>query len=159
MKKIGLSFVILCVLASTVAMASDKQGTSKVGGPSDEEPCTCVFNNNRQWNPEKVLWNNAYWKCSNYKNDGTCSEVKKIEDIILDEPAVIQDNKIERKSSGKTPVNVKQSDVNAIGRDCKIIFKNGDVLSGTLQNQTFSVKATYGTLPVNTSDILSITFK
>ncbi|MCL1098646.1 hypothetical protein [Shewanella gelidii] len=55
-----------------------------IGAEPDEEPCTCVFNSNRKYNPEKVLWNNAYWICEIYKTDGTCSAVKKIKDVSID---------------------------------------------------------------------------
>ncbi len=48
-----------------------------------EDPCTCVFNKNRMWNPEKVLWNDVYWICSTYKDNGECSEVKKINDVSM----------------------------------------------------------------------------
>ena len=60
MKKIRLIFITICVLACTAAMASNKQGTSRVGEKADDVPCTCVFNSNRMWNPEKVLWNKDY---------------------------------------------------------------------------------------------------
>lgn len=48
----------------------------KIGSQPDDEPCTCVFNKNREWNPEKIIWNNRFWKCAHYKVDGTCSEVE-----------------------------------------------------------------------------------
>ena len=58
--------------------------SESIGAKADEVPCTCVFNKNRMWNPEKVMWNNAYWKCSIYKDDGTCSEVQKIRDVSFE---------------------------------------------------------------------------
>ena len=85
MKKFGLSLFTLCVLASSAAFAEkNKDVSSRIGERADKVPCTCVFNNKRKWNPEKVMWNNAYWKCSIYKDDGTCSEVQKIKDVSVE---------------------------------------------------------------------------
>lgn len=58
--------------------AEDEKGPAKIGSNPDDEPCTCVFNKNRMWNPEKIVWNNEEWKCANYNTDGTCSEVTTI---------------------------------------------------------------------------------
>ena len=159
MKKIILSLVVLCIFASTAAMAADKSVSRKIGDKDDDVPCTCVFNKNRMWNPEKIVWNDEEWECANYKDDGTCSEVQKIKDVSVEGVGTIQDNKSEFKVSGKTPINVKKSAVKAIGKACQIKFKNGDALSGTLQNQTFSVKAAYGTMSIDTSDIVNINFE
>lgn len=152
MKKIGLVFFTLSIFTSTAVVASDKQGTSRVGVNGDDVPCTCVFNKNRMWNPEKVLWNNAYWKCSNYQNDGTCSEVSKIKDIEQ-EREVHKDNKAELKSSEKTSIDAK-----VIG-DYQIVFNNGDILSGTIQNHTLLVKSSYGTVSIKMADIVTINFE
>lgn len=63
----------------------------KIGEPSDT-PCACVFNNKRMWNPEKVLWNDQHWRCTHYRDDGTCSGVevippKELEQMELKEQA------------------------------------------------------------------------
>ncbi len=57
-------------------------GSSKLSNKEDKEPCTCVFNKNRAWNPEKVMWNDHFWKCTSYKDDGTCSAVGIIGDVV-----------------------------------------------------------------------------
>ncbi|EGQ7800808.1 hypothetical protein P6A00_004506 [Vibrio parahaemolyticus] len=50
----------------------------------DEVPCTCVFNKNRAWNPEKVIWRDVCWECANYRDDGTCSKVRKVEGAVVE---------------------------------------------------------------------------
>ena len=84
MKIIGTLLVMLCVLVSSTVIAKDKTMSARIAKPGNP-PCTCVFNKKRAWNPEKVLWNDAYWKCSIYKDDGTCAEVKEIKDVEVTE--------------------------------------------------------------------------
>lgn len=50
----------------------------------DEVPCTCVFNKNRAWNPEKIIWRDVFWECANYRDDGTCSNVRKVEGAVVE---------------------------------------------------------------------------
>jgi predicted Holliday junction resolvase-like endonuclease len=54
------------------------KSTSKIGTSEDDVPCNCVFNKNRMWNPEKIVWNNEEWQCAHYKEDGTCERVQKV---------------------------------------------------------------------------------
>ncbi|KOO01842.1 hypothetical protein [Vibrio nereis] len=64
------------LIFSSIACASnEKKGTFKIGDNVDDVPCTCVFNKNRMWNPETIMWNNEEWYCSNYNEDGTCASV------------------------------------------------------------------------------------
>ncbi|MDF4902106.1 hypothetical protein P3551_22750 [Vibrio parahaemolyticus] len=50
----------------------------------DEVPCTCVFNKNRAWNPEKIIWRDVFWECANYRDDGTCAKVRKVEGAVVE---------------------------------------------------------------------------
>lgn len=61
---------------------SAKTINKTIAEKADEEPCTCVFNQNRQWNPENVMWNGKYWECSIYNSDGTCGEVQVLERTV-----------------------------------------------------------------------------
>lgn len=61
------------------ANTEEVNGSAKIGSNPDDEPCTCVFNKNRMWNPDKIVWNNEEWVCTNYTTDGLCSEVSKVE--------------------------------------------------------------------------------
>ncbi|RTR39685.1 hypothetical protein EKG38_07750 [Shewanella canadensis] len=63
---------------------SARVNESKIGEDTDDEPCTCVFNKNRKWNPEKVIWNDHFWECAKWKDDGTCAEVQIIKDLIIE---------------------------------------------------------------------------
>ncbi|MCG9783738.1 hypothetical protein L1D52_15410 [Vibrio brasiliensis] len=63
------------IFSSTVIASNEKKGTFKIGDNADDIPCTCVFNKNRMWNPETIMWNNEEWYCSNYNEDGTCASV------------------------------------------------------------------------------------
>jgi len=47
-------------------------------------PCTCIFNQNRLWNPEKIRWHGVFWECANYRDDGTCSQVQKVEGAVVE---------------------------------------------------------------------------
>lgn len=78
MKICRFLFVLVSICANFIVMADDQ-----IAKASDEEPCTCVFNKNRMWNPEQIMWNNAPWKCTDYKDDGTCNEVQKV--VILED--------------------------------------------------------------------------
>ncbi|MDB1123795.1 YARHG domain-containing protein [Vibrio algarum] len=73
MNRLRHIFIVLTALYYPAVMANDSNATQ-----TDEKPCTCVFNMNRAWNPEKIIWNNEAWKCTIYKDDGTCSEVQKV---------------------------------------------------------------------------------
>ncbi len=61
-----------------------KATTNKKEQAKSDAPCACVFNKNRMWNPEKILWNNTYWQCANYRDDGTCSKVSKIKNVVIE---------------------------------------------------------------------------
>ncbi|MGF1765435.1 hypothetical protein [Aliivibrio kagoshimensis] len=71
----GLDNTFKTPTTTEITAPKEKKQSAKIGTQTDDEPCTCVFNKNRMWNPEKVLWKEQYWKCSIYKDDGTCSEV------------------------------------------------------------------------------------
>ncbi|BDY04487.1 hypothetical protein [Ferrimonas sp. YFM] len=62
---------------SKKASKTSKRGNYKIENP-DDTPCACVFNNKRMWNPEKIIWNDQYWRCVHYRDDGTCSGVEVI---------------------------------------------------------------------------------
>lgn len=68
---------LLSLIFVSFAQAGDlsKKQSRKIGDVIDDEPCTCVFNTNRMWNPEKILWNGEEWYCSTYNADGTCGAV------------------------------------------------------------------------------------
>jgi len=76
----------LPVPLSTPKRQSAKQtdGSSKLGKKADDVPCTCVFNKNRAWNPEKIIWKQHFWECLNYKDDGTCTKVGIVEGAVVE---------------------------------------------------------------------------
>jgi hypothetical protein len=100
MKKIMLLICVFCFLVSTAYADKNKKVSSKIAEKADEIPCTCVFNKNRMWNPEEIVWNNQLWECAIYKDDGTCSKVQ-----------IVKEKKDER-------ANAKNSD--EVGNDNKI---------------------------------------
>ncbi len=57
--------------AATQAAATKPNASST----ASDAPCTCVFNKNRTWNPEKINWKGGVWKCNRYADDGYCHEV------------------------------------------------------------------------------------
>lgn len=69
------AIMVLIFVRSAQANNNSEKGNYKLGERPDDEPCTCVFNNNRMWNPEKILWNGEEWHCSKYNEDGTCDSV------------------------------------------------------------------------------------
>jgi hypothetical protein len=85
MKRIGTLLVLFCVLSSSAVMADkDKKVSTKFGESPDDIPCKCIFNQNRMWNPERIIWHNEEWECKEYKEDGTCAEVHKVEGGIVE---------------------------------------------------------------------------
>jgi len=60
----------------------EEPATNKKEQAESDVPCTCAFNKNRSWNPEKIEWNDAFWQCANYRDDGTCSKVSKVNVVI-----------------------------------------------------------------------------
>ena len=52
--------IVASTLLSAAPLAKDKHVDTIVPDDADDVPCTCVFNQNRAWNPEKVLWNEQY---------------------------------------------------------------------------------------------------
>ncbi|WP_354625344.1 hypothetical protein [Psychromonas sp. MME2] len=73
MKKSPLLLLFISVISfsSFFANAKDKNMVGKTG----DVPCPCVFNKNRAWNPDKIVWNNQEWFCSKYNEDGLCDSV------------------------------------------------------------------------------------
>lgn len=57
---------------------SKKPTSRKIGAKTDELPSPLVFNNKRVWNPEKILWNNKFFKCGKYLDDGSCEFVREM---------------------------------------------------------------------------------
>ncbi|MCZ4336401.1 hypothetical protein [Shewanella colwelliana] len=43
-----------------------------------QPPCACVFDKNRMYNPDKIVWHGEDWECAVYKDDGHCEKVQKI---------------------------------------------------------------------------------
>ena len=58
--------------------------SGKLGENADDIPCTCVFNKNRMWNPEKIVWSNQEWQCTEYKQDGTCRSVGVVPGAVVE---------------------------------------------------------------------------
>ncbi|MCK6264714.1 hypothetical protein KP803_15650 [Vibrio sp. ZSDE26] len=75
MKHSALITLLLLITTSIALANTDSKTSRKIGTATDDKPCTCVFNKNRMWNPEKIVWNNEEWHCSEYKEDGTCASV------------------------------------------------------------------------------------
>ncbi|KLN66439.1 hypothetical protein [Vibrio sp. VPAP30] len=74
--KYAISTLLLIFTSIPIAFAdSERKVSRKMGETPDDIPCTCVFNKNRMWNPEKIVWNNEEWHCSKYNDDGTCESV------------------------------------------------------------------------------------
>lgn len=48
-----------------------------------EPPCVCIFNKNRMFNHDKIVWDNEEWECVVYKDDGLCEKVQKINQSII----------------------------------------------------------------------------
>lgn len=87
MKKSAIAFLSLLTLCTSLYAAAPKKGTlaSRIGEePEDSVPCKCIFDRNRRSNPEKIVWKNAVWKCSNYLDNGACSRVEKVKDISVE---------------------------------------------------------------------------
>ena len=66
-----LSLLIILLLACGAWAFAGEELVSDV-------PCTCVFNKNRQWNPERITYNGAKWECEHYNADGTCARVRRV---------------------------------------------------------------------------------
>lgn len=47
-------------------------------------PATVVFNKNREWNPEKIIWQGYFWECANYNADATCEKVQLVEGAVVE---------------------------------------------------------------------------
>jgi hypothetical protein len=78
MKTITLFILLLFISVPSAYSDTEKKVSRKISESYDEEPCTCVFNKNRMWNPESIVWNNEEWRCSEYNEDGTCGAVARI---------------------------------------------------------------------------------
>jgi hypothetical protein len=105
MKKI-LSLFVFSVLASSIVLADrTKTVSTKFGEKRDDKPIANIFNKNRMWNPEKVLWNDEYWKCAYYKKNGVCAEVEKIKnnDMVKN---IKEPSKIEKKTNTIPPLHL-----------------------------------------------------
>lgn len=62
-------------IATVTPVARDEDDSVK----NDDTPCTCVFNNKRAWNPDKITWKGEPWECAQWNSNGTCAKVQKIE--------------------------------------------------------------------------------
>lgn len=63
----------------------NRPSSRKIGAKTDDLPSTVVFNKNRMWNPDKILWNNKFFKCGNYRDDGTCEYVRELTESEMEE--------------------------------------------------------------------------
>lgn len=51
---------------------------------NDDIPSVHIFNKNREWNPEKIIWRDNFWECAEYRDNGTCVEVRAIEGFVVE---------------------------------------------------------------------------
>lgn len=49
-----------------------------------EAPWPGIFDKNRKFNPEKIVWKDGIWSCAHYRADGVCSQVVRVKDIPPD---------------------------------------------------------------------------
>ena len=62
-----------------------KEPTQKIKESNlDDVPNTVVFNRNREWNPEKIIWKDKFWECTNYNDDGICLKVEEVEGAVVE---------------------------------------------------------------------------
>ena len=70
------------VILSSIATPKAEKSVSKPPSDMREKPMLCVFDKNRSWNPERIVFNDAIWECAEYGDDGVCLRVQKVKDII-----------------------------------------------------------------------------
>ena len=64
-------------------LQKSKRKSRKIGDKLPATPTAAVFNNKRMWNPEKILWNNKYFKCGHYLADGSCEYVVEMKNVTV----------------------------------------------------------------------------
>ncbi|RTR27203.1 hypothetical protein [Shewanella atlantica] len=65
-----------CSLSASLYVADSQANTEgEATGPTP-----LVFNKNRAWNPKIVIWQDSYWQCAKYSDDGTCDSVEAARD-------------------------------------------------------------------------------
>jgi lipase chaperone LimK len=62
------------------ADSQNKQATVQTNATPDDAPCKCIFDKNRKFNPEKIVWKGGVWKCSIYLDNGACNKVIRVRD-------------------------------------------------------------------------------
>ncbi|MCL2912094.1 hypothetical protein [Shewanella aquimarina] len=64
-------------------LQKSKATNKKTGDEKSDTPPTSVFNNKRMWNPEKIFWENKFFKCGNYLADGRCEYVVEMKNVRI----------------------------------------------------------------------------
>lgn len=55
----------------------------KISDKISDLPCIALFNNKRMWNPEKILYENKFFKCGNYLDDGSCEYLVEMKNVTI----------------------------------------------------------------------------
>lgn len=85
MKKTGIALLLVLMSSSVWANAQVKGSVANRIGESQEDlPCKCIFDRNRKFNPEKIVWKNAVYKCAVYLDNGACNRVEKVKDVTVE---------------------------------------------------------------------------
>lgn len=136
MNRLRHIFIVLTALYCPAVMANDNNTTQ-----TDKQPCTCVFNMNRAWNPEKIIWENEAWKCTIYKDDGTCSEVQKVASLDDDNNAFLLAESSERVLSEAELNRYDATDLRLIRNE--IFARHGYTFKSEDLRTFFSTKTWY----------------
>lgn len=64
-------------------MQKPRETSRKISDKMSATPNSAVFNKKHIWNPEKILWNNNYFECGNYLDDGSCEYVVEMKDVKI----------------------------------------------------------------------------
>lgn len=86
MKKAGIA-LLLVLLSGSIWASTQAKATSlstRIGESTEDLPCKCIFDRNRRFNPEKIVWKNAVYKCAVYLENGACNRVEKVKDIQVE---------------------------------------------------------------------------
>nr|WP_321403391.1 tetratricopeptide repeat protein [uncultured Desulfobacter sp.] len=70
LKTLSLLTVLMILTCGSGAFAGEELAS--------DVPCTCVFNKNRQWNPNRITFKGIKWECDHYNADGTCAQVRRV---------------------------------------------------------------------------------
>lgn len=60
MQRYLLAAICVLMTMSVYSETGERKASSEIGTSDDDVPCTCtcIFNKNRMWSPEKIVWNN-----------------------------------------------------------------------------------------------------